>query len=145
MRLKDKNKPFSLSHITLYAKGWYKITDDVVKDLLHILRLDDYSPQTLNDVCSIMIHRYEETIDVSLSDFTISIQEYDCWKVGYYTKGNSNHSEKIYDYRIAIIHKILSDLRFCENNQWKIKFPKYSKGNERPKNITIKRLIQQFL
>ena len=35
---------FKLSHVVLYAKGWYQKSDDIWKDLKKILNLDDYSP-----------------------------------------------------------------------------------------------------
>jgi hypothetical protein len=47
MRIK---KPFRLSHVALYSKGWYETSDDVVSDLIKILNLDDYSPFDKNDV-----------------------------------------------------------------------------------------------
>jgi len=141
--------PFYLSHVTLYAKGWYNRSEDIVSDLIKILKLDDYTPYDKNDVVLILLNAYEKSFNVRLVDLISSIHKYNCWKVGYYTKNAEWVKEyetlPEYDMYTAVIYKILSDLRFLEKKDWIVKFPKYSKEIPRPKNITIPSLIKHFV
>lgn len=140
---------FPLSHITLYAKGWYNRSEDIISDLIKILALDNYTPYDKNDVVLILLGAYEKSFDVRLVDLINSIHKYNCWKVGYYTKNAEWLKEyetlPEYDMYTAVIYKILSDLRFLDKKDWVVKFPKYSKENQRPNNITIPTLINHFV
>lgn len=136
MKIKE-NRIFTLSHVCLYAKGWYVKTNDIFEDLKKFLQLDDYSPFDKSDVLSILIHRYEDIVDIDLLGFLSDIHKDNCWKIGY-----PNNLE--YDYYTAIIYKILSDIRFLESKYVKWKCPKYSKQNPRPKNIELKTVIERF-
>ena len=144
-----KTKVFPLSNVVLYAKGWYKTTDDVWDDLKKILVLDDYTPYSNSDVYSILLKKFDN-FDIQASQlrevlFGITPQE--CWKVGYYTKvytwvdGSNNAKE--YDMPTAFIYYVLSTLRFIDNEQWKPITPKYSKHPKKP-NIETKRIIEMF-
>jgi hypothetical protein len=42
------NTKFKLTHVVLYAKGWYNSSDDIYADLKEILKLDDYTPLSKN-------------------------------------------------------------------------------------------------
>jgi hypothetical protein len=145
MRLK---KPFRLSHVALYSKGWYETSDDVVSDLIKILKLDDYSPFDKNDVLRILLSNYEESFEINLIDFISSINQHNCWKHGYYTKNcewvKEHETLPEYDMYMAVIYKILSDIRFIERNSWVVKFPKYSKNLKRPEHIKIRTLFEFF-
>jgi len=146
--MKIKNK-FPLSHVTLYSKGWYNHSENIIFDLIKILELDNYSPFDQRDVVSIIMHRYEESFDIDMVNFINDIHPFNCWKVGYYTNRyewvKDHQTLPEYDIYTAIIYKILSDIRFLTNTEWEIKLPKYSKENKRPENITIPRLIELSL
>lgn len=130
-------KPFKLSHVTLYAKGWYNKSNDVYTDLLNILKLDDYTPFENNDVIRILLYNYEESFNIKLIDFISDIHESNCWKVGY-------PKDLKYDLYTAIIYKILFDIKYIEDKNWIVKCPKYSKENPRPSNIELKKVIEVF-
>lgn len=143
---------FKLSHVVLYAKGWYKHSDDIWEDLKKILELDDYSPFDKMDVYSIIltavqnsnIYRWTE-----LKEILNGIHPNNCWKYGYYVEENKDwvtKSVKIhtYDMPTAFIYYTLSNLRFMENKYWNPKLPKihkYPKGN----NITLKSIYEHFV
>lgn len=145
MILKEK---FYLSHVTLYAKNWYRKTDSVFEDLRKVLILDDYTPFTDADVLVILLKAYERSFQVSLIDFINDVHQSNCWKVGYYVKGfdwvKNQENLKEYDLYTAIVYKILSDIRFLNNTQWVIKIPRYSKDFKRPEHITIKTVMEFF-
>lgn len=145
-----KDKIFPLSHLVLYAKGWYKNTDNVVEDLKKILELDNYTPFTKNDVYSIICNRFSEfdCRQSELREVLNGITKYECWKYGYYTNDCTwvKNYEKLpeYDMQTAFIYYVLSCLRFIDSNQWNKKIPKW---NKYPKNTTntIKKLYEIFL
>jgi hypothetical protein len=75
---------FKLTHVTLYAKDWYLITNDIWDDLIKILELDGYTPFDKMDVYSILlsavqnsqIYRWTE-----LKEVMNGIHPSNCWKV----------------------------------------------------------------
>lgn len=148
--MKDK-KIFPLSHVVLYAKGWYKRTDNVWDDLLKILELDNYSPFDRSDVYNIIVSSFSEFdhSESSLRNVLFTISENNCWKVGYYTKGNAEWSRRPkeelpdYDMQTAVIYYILSTLRFIELTNWKIAVPKYKVYPRHPET-TLKNVIGFF-
>jgi len=143
---------FKLSHLVLYAKGWYAKTDDVWEDLQKILRLDNYTPFHKNDVFTILVGRFQE-LDCrqsELREVLIGIHPSECWKYGYYTKENKDWARKEeqdslpdYDMPTATIYYILSYLRFLDNKKWNVVTPKY-KLHPKPKNITTQQVIEMF-
>lgn len=139
---------FKLSHVVLYAKGWYCKTDNVWEDLKHILKLDNYEPYTNNDVLMIILRHYQnwKGENLRLIDFICDIHPQNCWKTGFYTKDDwDKKSTQEYSMELACIYKILSDLRFIDSNEgWIKKVPKWSKEYPRPKNIELKRTIEIF-
>jgi len=144
-----KTKVFPLTNLVLYAKGWYKITDNVWDDLLKILKLDDYVPNDKSDILSIVINAFEK-FDIqssNLREVLFGISPTECWKVGYYVKGHKwvKDADKLpeYDLHTAIIYYVLSHLRFIDNEQWVVKTPKYSKYPKNPE-IQTKRIIECF-
>jgi len=142
---------FKLTNVVLYAKGWYKESNDVWEDLKQILELDDYSPFDKDDVYSIMltavqnsnIYRWTE-----LKEVLNGINEANCWKFGYYTKNCKwvDESEKYpdYDMKTAFIYYVLSNLRFMETKYWNPKTPKYTKL-PKPEHIKIKSVYDFFV
>lgn len=144
-------KIFPLSHVVLYAKGWYKRTDNVWDDLLEILKLDDYTPFDRGDVYNIIVSRFSEFDhpQANLRNVLFSISENNCWKVGYYTKGNAQWSSKPkeelsdYDMQTAVIYHILSTLRFIDRTYCKTAIPKYKLYPRHPER-TLKDVIEIF-
>lgn len=142
---------FKLTHVALYAKGWYKQTDNVWEDLIGILKLDDYTPFDRSDVYSIIINSFQNSNLSSLREVLMGITPDNCWKVNYYTKGNvewlkekSKENLPEYEMETAFIYYVLSNLRFIDNTQWEIGLPKYT---EYPKarHITIKKVYDTFI
>jgi hypothetical protein len=142
---------FKLSHLVLYAKGWYKQTDNVFEDLKKILELDDYSPFGSGDIYSIIASAFQE-FDCRQSElFQVmrGIHPSECWKSGYYVKQNHQWSnQKIedlpdYDMPTAFIYYVLDSLRFIDNKKWKVKTPKY-KQYPRNTNRSVKDVIEIF-
>lgn len=137
-----------LSHVVLYAKGWYERTNNIFDDLKKMLELDEYTPFTNGDIVSIIVNNYERSFNIKLSDFINDTHPDNCWKIGYYTDTcdwvKDYKSLPKYDYHTAVLYKILSDFRFIDNTKWDMKIPKYSKNNKRPKNIELKDVINQF-
>ena len=145
MRMKNQ---FKLTNVTLYAKGWYEISENLFSDLIKMLELDNYTPFSRNDVVFIILNNYQKAFDVELVSFIDSINETNCWKVGYYTNNcdwvQNYESLPKYDVHTACIYKVLSDLRFITKEKWIPKFPKYNKTNPKPKKITICNLYEFF-
>jgi len=148
-------KQFKLSHLALYAKGWYKKTDDIWADLLKILELDNYTPFTKNDVFIIILGCFDRAeFDSNCNELRKvleGIHPSNCWKVGYYTKGTSwfkgTQEEKDslpeYDMPTAFIYYVISSLRFIESNNWILVTPKYTKY-PKARHITTKAVIDAF-
>ena len=147
----NKNQKFPLSHFVLYAKGWYKQTDNVWDDLIEILKLDNYSPFDSSDVYNIIVQCFSnfDTRESNLREVLFAIGETNCWKTGYYTKGNAEWSnkpkEELPDYNMptAFIHYVLSTFRFMSTDKWVVAIPKYKKYPKNP-SITLKKVIDNF-
>lgn len=149
MSTKEK---FKLTNVVLYAKGWYKKTDDVWKDLQEILKLDDYVPFDKKDVFFIITRAVEEFNHpqwAKLSEVLSGIHPKNCWKVGYYINENKSwagHNTKSHEYDMptAFIYYVLSNLRCMDSQQWHVQMPKV---NIYPKaeNITINSLYEHFV
>lgn len=143
---------FRLSNLVLYAKGWYKITDDIWEDLKQILVLDDYTPFTKEDIYSIILNSFENysSRQTTLREVLQGITPKECWKVGYYTKGNANWLSKKeqddlpeYEMKEAFIRYVLSTLRFFNVDQYNNHTPLYSKYPKN-ENVETKRIIEIF-
>lgn len=87
----EKKKIFPLNHVALYAKHWYKRTDNFWADLQKCIGADGYLDNlNPNDVYGIIISRLNE-MKIREMDMTIlldGINPKEGWKVGYPTKGN---------------------------------------------------------
>jgi hypothetical protein len=143
---------FKLSHLTLYAKGWYQKSDDIWNDLKEILKLDDYTPFTNYDVYSIILNSFQNFNNqrsTELKEVLNGIHPNNCWKYGYFVKDNHQwFNDKIedlpnYDMQTAFIYYVLSSLRFLESDLWEVKTPKY-KLFPKNRDIPTKRVIEQF-
>jgi len=142
---------FKLSHLVLYAKGWYKQTDNVFEDLKKILELDGYTPFSNGDVYKIIASAFEEfeCRQSELFQVMVGIHPSECWKVGYFVKQNQQWSnQKIeylpdYDMVTAFIYYVLSSLRFIDNTKWKVETPKYKQYPRTPER-SVKDVIEMF-
>ena len=59
---------FKLANVVLYAKGWYKKSDDIWEDLKKILEFDNYTPFTKMDVYSIIVTAFQESNIYRITD-----------------------------------------------------------------------------
>jgi hypothetical protein len=143
---------FKLTHVTLYAKGWYLRTNDIWDDLIKILDLDGYTPFDKMDVYSILLSEVQNSQIyrwTELKEVMNGIHPSNCWKFGYYIKQNSfwaNKSESElpeYDLQTAFVYYVLSNLRFMDNKNWTPAIPKYTKY-PRSKHITIRNVYDHF-
>ena len=145
----EKSKIWTLSHTVLYAKGWYKASEDIFEDLKKILELDGYMPFTKGDVINILLLEAEdfEHQAFNLREIIIGIHPKECWKVGYYTNEHTliKDFENLpkYDYETAIVYYILSTLSFLETAKWYVVTPKFTKYPKNPE-LTTKQIIEQF-
>lgn len=88
---------FKLTNVVLYAKGWYKQSNDIWEDLKKILELDDYTPFTKMDVYSIILTAFQNSNIyriTELKEVLNGIHPLNCWKVGYFVKDNIQWSQK---------------------------------------------------
>jgi hypothetical protein len=135
---------FSLQHVVLYSKGWYKRYQNhpnskrktIWDDLKILLEADGYEGTFNGDtelqiknrisyLLIIQLDRIEKTgFQGTLPDFYESIKEHNCFKFGYYTK-NYNSIWKIdksefpdYDYNEASVRYCLSYFSRLESDKW---------------------------
>ena len=145
---------FNLTNVVLYAKGWYKQSNDIWEDLKKILELDDYTPFTKMDVYSIILTAFQNSNIyriTELKEVLNGIHPLNCWKVGYFVKDNIQWSQKgtkiedlpNYDISTAFIYYVISNLKFIDNNYWNPQMPKVTKY-PKADHITIKSLNEHF-
>lgn len=139
---------FKLSHVTLYAKGWYKHTDDIWADLMKILELDGYQSFDRRDVYNILVNSVQNSNLyrwTELREVLNGIHPDNCWKVGYWTKGCAFGPENNveYDMATAFVYYVMSNLKFLETEKWTPVIPKY-KRYPKSDNITIRKVIEHF-
>jgi hypothetical protein len=95
-------------HIYLYAKYWYKATDDRVKDLQTIIKncegLELNKMETIKIVYNMALDHIVNK-ENKITEFIDDISPENSWKVGY------KHKDNHYDFWIAILYKSLSVLR----------------------------------
>lgn len=145
---------FKLTNVVLYAKGWYKKSDDIFEDLKKILELDNYTSFTKTDVYSIIVDAFQKSNIyrvTELKEVLNGIHPVNCWKHNYYCKENlswsSNNVEKEnlpdYDLVTAFIYYVISNLRSLDNNHWNPQMPKVTKY-PKADHVTIKSLNEHF-
>lgn len=143
---------FKLTNLVLYAKGWYKKTDNIWEDLIKILELDNYTPFDKMDVYSIIINSVQNCNQyrwTELKEVLNGIHPSNCWKFGYYVKENESWARKDtkiheYDMPTAFIYYVLSNLRFIDKDKWEPQMPKVTKYPKND-NITINSLYEHFV
>lgn len=104
------SKTFKLNHIALYAKGWYKRSDNIWEDLKKCLSCDGYSGDIMSkyDVVTVILIAFEEMpikrYYHSLREVLDGISPQRCWTRGYYYKDNKEE----YDMQEATVRYCLS-------------------------------------
>lgn len=155
---------FNLKHITLYSKGFYKKSDDIVKDLRKCFTADNYCGEymTINDMVGVILSHFQRIKNqrcTELLEYTSGISEDNCWKYGYRVKDNKflqtfnvvlkeeNDKLPIYDIRMAVIYYVLSSIRlmsFEEIGIVDMVAPDFKKCLPRRNGIKDKRLKEFF-
>lgn len=147
-------KKFKLLHTILYAKDWYKRSNNIWDDLKIILTLDGYNGElmTKTDIVSIILINCQ-LLDVKcftdLLEFASGIDKNSAYKNGYEYQGMSFQKQGTsypeYDMYEAIIYYCISNLRFIETDLYgKLPHPDYVKGLKRRKGISNKILNEFF-
>lgn len=109
-------KATQLGHTVLYAKGWYRKSDNRYDDLRATLGADGYSTEffTDKDIVRCLLYMFEkckfDSASCELSNFVMSV-------IG-------DSEEETYD---KIIVQILSKFRFLGKNDWNHGAPDYNK------------------
>ncbi len=143
---------FSLQHIVLYSKGWYKSYSPKGKrktiwdDLEILIEADGYLgclegdtlEQKKNRIAYLLVSQLERLPKRghvgTLSEFYESIKPYNCFKFGYYTKDyffapaleQKGIKLEEYDYNEAVVRYCLSFFSNLSKDDWKTIKPNYS-------------------
>jgi len=140
----------------LYAKGWYKSTDDIIRDLQFSLTLDGFSGELFSkgDIANFLIEKCSklsgECFHFEITQVLNGIRPEYTWKTGYYHNESPNIFTKDewrecdYDYDLAIIKYCLSGLRFLETEKWIPVKPTYGKGLGKPYKIKSSQIEEMF-
>jgi hypothetical protein len=146
-----------LSHVVLYAKGWYHGTDNIIRDLQFALTLDGYSGEffkkrdlanKLVESCSALS---SEITHFKTTQILNGIRPELSYLVGYYHNSSPDWCTRDewrkgdYDYDLAIIHYCLSGLRFLDKERWNSTKPIYGKGLGKPYRIKKKDVEEMFV
>ena len=137
--MKDK---FPLTHVTWYAKDWYKSSGDTMNDIYNDLRVcltaDGYSGEYFKneDISTMLLRRCEENIKSTSflpSEVIIETKPQNAWKSGYVYQEmpqarNCDIQDK-WNMTDAVTMYCLSQLRFIEG--------KYCDSNNPPNNSVL--------
>ena len=137
----EKVEKFELTHLVLYAKGWYYKTGDIWDDVKKIVELDGYSYFSKKDAYHLILTKFSklDIVGSSLVEVVKNLGISDCWRHGYYVKeqtwivNNDNLPE--YDMETSVLYYILSTLCVMDNDRWNPQKPNYDMY---PKNDNIK-------
>jgi len=110
---------FNLKHVMLYAKHWYKRSDNIWDDLKKCLTADGFYGEVMTkyDVAYLLLNAYDKLPfygNERLVTFVEGIAKENCWKHGYYTtdhkwvKLKENEVFPEYDYHESIVRYVLS-------------------------------------
>ena len=146
---------FRLNHVVLYAKLWYKHSDDIWADLKKCLTADGYSGDIMRnrDVYWILINQFENMEHRGhahmLSTVIDSVNEQSCWKFGYVTKGSCFADDPgveypEYDISEAIVRYILSHFMQLNREQWQPTRPDFKNVLPPRKGMTAKKVKEFF-
>lgn len=148
-------KKFKLSHVVLYAKGWYHQTDDIWRDLRFALTLDDYSGEFFSkkDIVRKLLRDCSELSSnaFSMDQIYCGIQKNQTHMKGYihkespaYIVENNDKELDEYDMDVAIVKYLIAELRFIKSDEWEAAKPIYGKGLGKPYNIKKSRVEEMF-
>jgi hypothetical protein len=123
-------KATKLSHTVLYAKGWYRVSENIYYDLKATLKADGYPTDLFSDqdILKIMLNHLEECgfESYSLSDFIIN------------TKPQGEMTRQV-----MMLMYVLDKFRWIDNHFWEQATPDYNKVLPLPVNKTLER-VQEF-
>jgi hypothetical protein len=112
-------KKFNLPQVALYAKNWYKRSDNIWDDMKKLLTADGYYGDSMvkEDIITVVSNHCFALDDHSfqISTFINSMIPSYTWKFGYYHKDvhslfNLNNETNEYDYFEAVLRYCLSGL-----------------------------------
>jgi len=117
-------------HIYLYAKHWYKSTNDPVADIQTIIKNCEGQEFSRIDVIKITFHialrhltdnNSDGYTDFKFESFISNVDPDGTWKVGYYH--NKYHSgeykDRVYDYWEAVLYASLSVMSLTDTEDVK--------------------------
>jgi len=146
---------FSLNHLVLYSKGWYKSYDvrgkrkTIWDDMQILLELDGYlmyeeKPNKFRIVELVLEHCQRLNKECyKIRNFYSGVCDSEVWKYGYYTNTNNfwNNRKDLpnYDFQEACLRYCILNLSMLNKGEWKIVQPNYSKL-PKPNGITDKKL-----
>ncbi len=128
----------NIAHVILYAKHWYKRSDDIIEDLKKCLS-SNYMPDNKYNIFIILtrvVSQIPWMMRHGIHYYTFNLLEAispnECWKYGYYTTDhvgwihNSEDKSKLkpYDYQMAVIYYYLSTLCCMEIKELGGELPK---------------------
>ena len=145
---------FTLLHTMLYAKDWYKRSDNIWEDLKVMLTLDGYSVDLMDkrDIVSVILNQCQSLKTKHFTDllvFSGGVSKEEVFKTGYEYQGMPFQKEGTiypeYDFKEAIIWYCISNLRFIGKEKIsQLPHPDYVNGLKRRKGISNKTLNQFF-
>ena len=144
---------FKLSHVAMYAKGWYKRRDNIWHDMRKCLTADGYSGEVFSkyDTLMIIMIKFEKIPRNAnrsiLSEFYNGIKPSQCWKHGYYTKDHTwaKDYQSLPEYNIdeAALRYCLSEIALLGREDFNIVKPDYKNCLPRP-NDYKKETFEKF-
>lgn len=155
-------KKFTLSHLVLYSKGWYKTHDNHEKsprkniwdDLKQVLSNDFYMDMDKSGyeqrerITSLIVDRCSQINNnhFSLNNFYVGISEGECWKYGYPTIKNNFYNGNFpeYDYYEAVVRYCLSGLCYLSTNEWVVVKPDFKKILPRKNRVSQNKVEKLF-
>jgi hypothetical protein len=123
-------KATKLSHTVLYAKGWYRVSEDIYYDLRATLKADGYSTVLFSDedILRVMLNRMEECEfdSYSLSDFIVN------------TKPQGEFTREV-----MMLTYILDKFRWIGDYCWEKATPDYNEVLPLPESKTLE-VVREF-
>lgn len=159
---------FSLQHVVLYSKGWYKTYNikgkrkTIWNDLQILLEADGYKgtfegdkdKQIQNRITHLLLSQFDRIPKMgyvgTLVDFYEGIKPCNVWRYGYITKNNAfSKNDNVdnlpdYDYNEAVVRYCLSFFCNLEKEQWNVIAPDKTvlPLNNNIKQVSIKKMFK---
>ena len=122
--LKDK---FPLSHVVLYAKGWYGHTDYLYEDLKKMLHLDGYLSSCNYDIMNVVLIEFRKYNDWRKEN---KLHYYEWEDIILSAFRRSKGLFQDISYEKALLREILCDLAEC--SELILPIPHYQRGTCMP-------------